>query len=485
MERTFDGTDDSELKLRGRQLLTALGPLLGVFLVGLSSGYSAVLLPQLKSSGSSNERNSSSENASTIMAPSTEEVSWIAASAVLPTAPGCWLAGLMIEKLGRKKSTMLAYPLFLVGWAMIGFAPGIACLLVGRMMCGLCCGTLGAVAPVYIGETSSPGLRGILLNMIILTLSFGILAVHALGTWLHWRTTAYVCIAFAVVSSLICIASTESPIWLINKGRTDQARAAWLYLRGWKSLDEYRALENSKIQGRRLEKRSMCSKLRKTLTSRYFLWPLGLLCLFFFTAQFSGYNVVIYYSVDLLMEVTAPENAHVGTLVLDVVRLVTSIVTCYLMKKRDRRTMSLVSGFGSAAAMFLLSLSRFLRVGTPWFPVISLLLYVVFSTMGLLPLPWMLTGELFPRKFKGLGAGLASGFAFICNFAVVKIAPGMFASLQQQGTFAIYGVVALLGTCILYLTLPETKDKTLQEIERSFDKKTKDNLTNSNTRVGH
>ncbi|XP_076174480.1 facilitated trehalose transporter Tret1 [Ptiloglossa arizonensis] len=466
MEKSFDVTNESQLKLRVRQVLTALGPLLGIFLVGLSSGYSAVLLPQLKPN-----ENNTRFNVSDIVVSTTDEESWIAASTILPMAPGCWLAGLVMEKAGRKRSAMLVFPLFVLGWLIIGFAPVVAYILVGRAITGVCAGLLGSLTPVYIGETSEPDIRGILLNMITLNLSFGILSVHALGTWLSWRITAYICAAFTVISSPTCIASQESPTWLINKGLTDQARDSWVYLRGWKSLDEYQALENSKVYGRKLVKRSLSTKLRKTLSSRYFLWPLGLLCTFFFTAQFSGYNVVVFYSVQLLMEVTGPDNAHIGTLVIDAIRLVTSIFTCYLIKKRNRRTMTFVSGFGSTVALFLLSLSLYLRVGKPWFSIVSLIFYIVISTMGLLPLPWILSGELFPRKFKGLGSGLTAGFAFICTFAVVKIAPRMFVTLQTYGTFAIYGVVTLTGTCCLYLTLPETKDKTLQEIERSFDRK--------------
>ncbi|XP_053979019.1 facilitated trehalose transporter Tret1-like [Hylaeus volcanicus] len=462
MEKNCGQADASDLRLRVRQLLTALSPLLGIFLVGLASGYSAVLLPQLKVSTDDED----------FERPTVNEQSWIASSPIPSMAPGCWLSGVMLEKIGRRKSTALAYPLFFIGWTTIGFAPDIASLLVGRIITGFCSGIMGAVTPIYIGETSDPDLRGMLLNMVILTLSFGILAVHALGTWLYWRTTAYICAGFAAISSLICIAAKESPTWLINKGRTDQARESWIYLRGWKSLDEYQALENSRTRGRKTVKRSFYVKLRTTFTSRFFLWPLGLMCLFFFTAQFSGYNVVVYYSVELLMEVTGPENAHVGTLVVDVIRLVTSAITCYLIKKRSRRTMTFVSGFGSAIALFLLSLSIYFEFGKPWCSCVALLLYIVFSTMGLLPLPWILTGELFPRKLKGLGSGIATGFSFMSTFAVVKIAPGMILSLQQYGTFAIYGLVALVGTCILYLTLPETKDKTLQEIEMFMARKT-------------
>ncbi|XP_078053589.1 trehalose transporter 1-like protein [Augochlora pura] len=494
MDNFFGRGEESDLRLRVRQLLTALGPLLGVFMAGLSSGYSAVLLPELQaasavtSDGSVNSVTNLTNNSVTsftnydnftnnltytedIVVSSTEEESWIASSVLLPMAPGCWFAGFMIEMLGRKRSTLAIFPFFVIGWLAISLAKSVATIIIGRVICGFCAGLFGPLAPVYISETSDPKLRGVLLSLISVTLSFGILVVHAVCIWLHWRITAYVCVAFATVGLLTALVSKESPTWLINKGRTDEALESWVHLRGWRSLSEYQALENSKTARRKSAKRSILTILKETFSSRHFLWPLSILCVFFFAAQFSGYSVVIFYSVEMLMEVTGPDYANVGTLVIDVVRLVVSIFTCYLIRRCNRRTLTHVSGCGTSFFLFLLSLCLYYDIGRPWGPCILLVLYIVSMAIGLTPLPWILCGELFPRRFRGLGSGLTSAFAFIFSFTVVKIVPSMFRAFETHGTFAIYGVLTLLGTGFLYCTLPETKDKTLQEVERAFDRK--------------
>ncbi|XP_015431670.1 PREDICTED: facilitated trehalose transporter Tret1-like [Dufourea novaeangliae] len=477
--------NDSEITLYVRQLMTALGPLLGVFMAGLSSGYSAVLLPQLHSPRSTDNRNTTSfiNDGEKIRVSTIDEESWIASSVVLPMAPGCWLSGYMMESLGRKRSTVILLPMYLIAWLTISLANNVTCLIIGRLISGFCAGLMGPLIPVYISETSDPVLRGVLLSLISMTLSTGILTVHAVGTWLDWRTTAYISVAFAVISCLTCIGARESPTWLVNKGLRDSAIDSWVYLRGWRSLGEYEALENSKKAGRKSVKRSVYSKLGDTLSSRYFLLPLAVLLVFFFTAQFSGFNVVVFYSVDMLKEVTGPENGYIGTLIMDVIRLITSIVVCFLIQYWGRRTLTLLSGYGTAFALFLLSFSLFFDIGRPWFTGVLLMLYTVFLTLGLAPLPWILCGELFPRKFRGLGSGLTSGFAFTCFFVVVKIAPWMFESLEPYGTFMVYGVVSLLGTSFLYFALPETKDKTLQDIERCFDRKSGNNPENGNTEI--
>nr|XP_033335174.1 facilitated trehalose transporter Tret1-2 homolog [Megalopta genalis] len=471
MENFFGRSEDSDLRLRLRQLLTALGPLLGVFMAGLSSGYSAVLLPELHAPTTIINGSAANLTDDDIVVSSVDEESWIASSVLLPMAPGCWMSGFLIEKLGRKRSTLAIFPVFMAGWLTIGLAYNVACIIIGRVICGFCAGLFGPLAPVYISETSDPVLRGVLLSLISVTLSVGILVVHAVCIWLHWRMTAYICVAFAAIGLLTALASRESPTWLINKGRTDEALESWVRLRGWRSLSEYQALENSKTARRKSAERSVCSRVKETATSRYFLWPLSILCVFFFAAQFSGYNVVIFYSVVMLMEVTGPDYAYVGTLVIDVARLIVSVLTCYLIKRCNRRTLTHVSGCGTSFFLFLLSLCLYHDVGRPWWPCVLLVIYIVFMTIGLTPLPWILCGELFPRKFRGLGSGLTSGFAFIFSFTVVKIVPAMFLALETHGTFAIYGILTLLGTGFLYCTLPETKDKTLLEVERAFDRK--------------
>ncbi|XP_031846132.2 facilitated trehalose transporter Tret1-2 homolog [Nomia melanderi] len=493
MEKNVSKKEEPELRLHIRQLMTALCPLLGVFVAGLSSGYSAVLLPQLNSPTSRHNRTSTNFTSdSDITVSSIDEESWIASSTILLMTPGCWLSGFLMEKLGRKRSTSVLFPVSLIGWLTIGLSNNIACLLIGRLISGLSAGAFGPVTTVYISETSDPVLRGFLLGLITLTLSAGIFVVHFVGVWLHWRTTAHICTAFVFISWLTCFMSRESPTWLISKGSTDQALQSWVYLRGWGTLSEYQALQNSKNSRRTPAKRSVYSKLKRTLSSRRFLWPLGVLTVFFFTSQFSGFNVVVFYSVDMLMEVTGPEYAYLGTMIIDVIRLITCSVGCYLIRICNRRTLTLLSGCGTASSLFLLSLSLYLNICRPWWPGFLLVLYIVFLTIGLAPLPWILCGELFPRKFRGPGSGITSGLAFAFFFVVVKIAPAMFVALQPHGTFAIYGVITVLGTGFLYLTLPETKDKTLQEVESAFDRKSSEFdaenaeiTTDENRRIKH
>ncbi|XP_039311174.1 facilitated trehalose transporter Tret1-like [Solenopsis invicta] len=469
-----DSVSDIKIKLYLRQLLTALGPLIGVSVSGMSNGYSAILLPQLKTVAiNGSESLLESADADHFGVLSIDQESWIAAATVLPIAPGCWTGGFMAEKLGRKVSVMLLCPVFFVGWLIIGLANSVEVLIAGRLLCGYCVGILAPIQPIYVSETSDPLLRGILLGAVGLTLSVGILACHAMGTWLHWRTTAYICGVLPVICWILCIYSQESPLWLLSKGKIEKAKRSWIYLRGEESLEEFSLLEAARlaeISGRKTGRRPLLHSLRKTWSSRYFLRPFFIVCLYFFIMQFSGTNVMTFYCVEMLTDVSGPAYAYLITLVIDTVRLIFAVLVCILLKICRRRTLMFISGYGVAITMLSLSACLTFDIGRPWSPVILLVTYVGLLPLGLMSLPWMLCGEVFSSKYRGLGSGLASGFNFTCFFVVIKTMPLMVEFIKPEGTFTVYGSVALIGTSVLYFVLPETKNKTLQEIQMYFDK---------------
>ncbi|XP_011630038.1 facilitated trehalose transporter Tret1-2 homolog [Pogonomyrmex barbatus] len=469
----YENNSDTKVKLHLRQLLTGLGSLLGAVASGMSNGYSAILLPQLKTI-SSNESSYESTDADHFGELNIDQESWIAAAVVLPLTPGCWTGGFMAEKFGRKMSVMLVCPVYFVGWLIIGLANGVTSLIIGRLLSGYCMGVLASIFPIYVSETSDPLLRGILLGAVSLTLAIGTLACHAMGTWLHWRTTAYICSVLPIICSIVNIYGKESPLWLLGKGKMEEAKRCWIFLYGIESLEEFSLLETTRlteISRKKTKKRSLLRSLRKAWSSRYFLRPFGIVCLYFFTTQFAGSNVTTFYCVEMLADVSDPAYAYLITLTIDAIRLIFSVLVCVLLKICRRRTMTFISGFGVAITMLSLSVCLTFDIGRPWSPMILLVIYVALLPLGLIPLPWMLCGELFPRKYRGLGSGLTSGFGFICFFAVIKTMPPMMEYIKAEGTFAVYGFVALIGTSILYFVLPETKNKTLQEIQMFFDKK--------------
>ncbi|KAL0859388.1 hypothetical protein ABMA27_010578 [Loxostege sticticalis] len=441
-----------------RQTVASAAAILMTFTAGLTSGYSAVLLPQLELPGSPIMMDASTK-------------SWIAAMAALPMAPGCLIAGWMMEKFGRKTSLYIICVPFLLGWILIACATNLGLMLLGRFFTGLCVGLLGPLGPVYIGETTEPQYRGFFLAAISLAIAIGILVAHLIGTFMTWQWTATICCLFPILSVLLLMLIPESPTWLIAKGEVEDGAKAFGWLRGHSEeanaelksiIDNQKAADNEPIM-------TWQEKI-KDLRSPELIKPLFIMILFFITCQFSGVNAIAFYSIEIVEKaVGSGLNHYLVMLIIDAVRVVMSVVACVICKMYGRRPLCFISGIWTAIAMLGLSMFLYFKPeGMSWLPLLCLTVYICAISIGLVPLPWIMCGEVFPTKVRGLGSGISSATTFVSFFVVVKTAPGMMTHLGEVLTFLIYGVVSLVGTALLYFILPETKGKSLQEIEERF-----------------
>jgi len=332
-------------------------------------------------------------------------------------------------------------------------------------------GLTGPASSVYIGETSDPKYRGFLLAAVSLAIAIGLFLSHLLGTFLAWETVAYISILMPLACIGLLVFVPESPVWLANKGHLKKAEDAFFWCRGHslEAVEELSAL---------MQKQSLMTheKVSWSHFKRPEFWkPLLIINIFFVTTQFAGVNAVAFYSVSI-MKSTVGEgmDTYVAMMIIDTIRLMMSVVACILTKKYGRRLLTNISSVGTAVS--LVGLSSFLYVSKMYpsiahfsaIPLGTLIGYIVFVTVGLVPLPWAMTGEVFPQSLRGVGSGISTSINFLAFFLVVKTNPAMNNYMQPYGTFLTYGCAALIGGVVLYLFLPETKGKTLQQIEDHF-----------------
>ncbi|CAG9799510.1 unnamed protein product [Chironomus riparius] len=455
-----------------RQIFAACAPIAATISAGFTIGYSAIFLPQLQSESST-------------IPITLEEGSWIASLAAFAMAPGCLLGGFIMQKYGRKFSHYFLCIPTIIGWFSIYFAKSIPLILLGRFLTGLATGLLGPPGTVYIGETSEPKNRGFLLATITLSMSFGILLCHIMGTFFHWKTVALIsatifpCIIFMILSYL-----PESPSWLLTQNRLKEAEEAFLWLRGT-SPDAAGELEGL-IKKHEITKKeedasnienNFLTKLKINMRKPEFYKPLGIILLCFFIMQFSGVNSVAFYTVSLMKNVTGPGNEYFSMIIIDTVRVLSSFVACVLLKMCYRRTLLMISGTGTSICMIAVSICMYYsktnlgNSNISWLSMIFLIGYICFISCGLFPLPWVLQGEMLQQVTRGFSSGLTSCFNFICFFIVVKTFVQLSAVMETFGVFMVYALIALIGTLVLYRILPETKNRTLQQIEDGFSSK--------------
>lgn len=260
----------------------------------------------------------------------------------------------------------------------------------------------------------------------------------------------------------------ESPAWLANKGRHEDAAKIMLKIHGKADYSKPKQQESSPAK-----------PLLRVFFSAATLKPFLIMNLFFFFQQFSGTFVVVFYAVDIVKEAGINFDPYIAAILIGLIRFLVTIVVSFVSNRYGRRPPAIVSGagmtltMGSLATYLYLSSTGAIAEDMAWFPVVSLMLYILTSTIGFLTLPWAMVGEVYPARVRGLAAGLTTCFAYFCNFIIVKIYPSMLFSLQRYGLFFFYGGVSVLGTIFVVLLLPETKGRDLQQIEEHFKGKKK------------
>ncbi|XP_065331408.1 facilitated trehalose transporter Tret1-2 homolog isoform X1 [Cloeon dipterum] len=449
----------STLRVTLVQLLIALGTSLSMLSPGMALGFSAVALPTLDELGIPGKVEPFDENTA----------SWFASISNIATPVGCLASAWTLERLGRKWTLVLLNVPCVLGWVLLASAGSLWQLFAGRVGTGLAVGLASAVTNVYMAEVVQPHMRGLLLCWNSISIALGILIVYVLGSAFPWQVAAWSGAAAATVALLVSLALPESPAWLVGRGRRSQAERSLAALRGGAGpnvrveFDELLRAQQGKpdSQGWR--------NLSKALRTPQFWKPLLILNVFFFFQQASGVYVVIFYAVDVVQEAGVTMDKYLATVLIGVARLVATAGVSVAMSRCGRRPLAIVSGLGMAACMLALAGHlQFAEGAASWVPATAVLGYILTSTLGLLTLPWVMVGELFPADLRGVGGGLTTCNAYLIGFVVLKAYPAMRHALSAAGLFLVYGLVALLSAAFTLLWLPETAGKTLAQVEQNF-----------------
>ncbi|KAJ8959904.1 hypothetical protein NQ318_011641 [Aromia moschata] len=326
-----------------------------------------------------------------------------------------------------------------------------------------------SLALVLIGEISEPHLRGMFSSVPFASYSFGILLVYALGSVLSWRYVAGLSMILPISSIIVFFFLPESPVWLIRHDRIESARKALTWLRGGNNIQ---AAEEAKHLIDRLaaEKHHQRTTLR-TLLQPEVIKPFVIINVFNTMQILSGTYVIVFYAVDILTHVQGEESVdHFLAAVLTAcVRFIFTILASCLLTMIGRRTLAMTSGLGTAiSALGLGTLLHQNCQDSGYIAAVFLLVYVAVNTLGFMILPGVLLGELFPAKIRGLAGGLTFLLFNLILFGVAKVFPLINSLVGMEGVFWIFGTASVVASLFLYLTLPETKTKTLSQIEDYF-----------------
>lgn len=395
----------------------------------------------------------------------------------------------MMGSLGRKRSHLITILPILTGWFIIILANSVTELIIGRFLQGVAMGMLGPLGSIIVAEMTHPRNRGAFLTGVSLSLTIGVLFAHSMGTYLSWQQVALIS-SFITFSSLLCIIYVpESPPWLISKGRYEEATVIFQWLRGQDQDEDelesmiisQKLIRKSSVLGQQLSVATRIKRgfkyMRQTFKQPEFFKPILIMFCLYVTFQFSGINVISSYAIDIIKQVVGPDaNAKMLMVAVDVERLICNILAVFLMRNYKRRTVLFgsgvicVSSYIAKAGYVYAKQNDMLppSIQGQWLPILILGVYMFSLTIGISSVPFAISGEIFPLEYRGLAGGISVLPLSLNFFIAVKSFPVLTSAVGLPATYLIYSGVMIVFLTIVYFMLPETKDRTLQDIEDSF-----------------
>ncbi|XP_028130593.1 glucose transporter type 1 isoform X1 [Diabrotica virgifera virgifera] len=386
--------------------------------------------------------------------------------------------GMVANKFGRKGGLLLNNVLGITGGCLMWctkIAKSYEMLFVGRFIIGVNCGLNTSLVPMYISEISPLNLRGGLGTVNQLAVTIGLLLSQVLGieqilgTNEGWPLLLGLAVVPAVLQLVLLPVCPESPRYLlITKQWEEEARKALRRLRASNAVEE--DIEEMRAEERAQQSEASISMM-ELIFSPTLRAPLIIGIVMQLSQQFSGINAVFYYSTSLFVSSGLPEeSAKFATIGIGCIMVVMTLISIPLMDRMGRRTLHLYGLGGMFIFSIFITISFLIKEMIDWMSylsVVSTLFFVKFFAVGPGSIPWMITAELFSQGPRPAAMSIAVLVNWTSNFVVGLGFPSLRNALDNY-TFLPFSVFLAIFWIFTYKKVPETKNKTFEEIAALF-----------------
>ena len=390
---------------------------------------------------------------------------------------GALSGGPLSDRIGRRPTTLLAAIIFGLGAVAVAFAPSVAFIILGRFLLGLGVGLASMIVPLYIAEIAPASRRGALVSLNQLMITIGILLSYIVGVIFTpiegWRYMFGVALIPALVLGIGMFSLPESPRWLFEQGRSDKAREVLARSRSPEEIDqELREMQDIKNQEGNQERVSYAELLAPFVRPALII-GIGLAIF----QQITGINTVIYYAPTILQGVGFSEGGAIAATALGVgvVNVGFTILAVRIIDRAGRKPLLLIGLVGMVISLALLG-TVFASGATGdnstalsgLLATVCLAVYIASFAISLGPVFWLMISEIYPLRIRGTAMSVASIANWGSNFLVALTFPVLLAALGGATLFWLFAVLGIVAWVFIYFRVPETKNRTLEEIEASF-----------------
>ena len=398
---------------------------------------------------------------------------WVASCALLGCILGAAGAGVLSDALGRKRVLLLSAVLFTVSALGAALPSNVTQFAVARILGGLGIGMASMVSPLYIAEVAPARIRGRMVSLNQLAIVSGMVVVYYVNSlianlgdnaWnvaVGWRWMFASGALPAVLFFILLFLVPESPRWLTERGREAEALAV-LERVGGPEAAAAQMQEIRLVLGQ--ESGSLGQLLEPGMRA-----PLVIALALAVLQQVTGINIVLYYAPEIFKTAGVQATQAIGdTVTVGVVNMLFTLVAIWTVDKLGRKPLLLIGSVGMGVSLALLGGAFAMeQPGGPWV-LLCVLGYVAAFAMAMGPVVWVIMAEIFPTQIRGRAMSIATVCLWTACYGVSQTFPWMLKRWGGPLTFWFYAVMCLVAILFVVFAVPETKGKTLEEIERGW-----------------
>jgi len=415
-----------------------------------------------------------------------EQEGWAMGCALLGCALGAAGAGAISDRFGRKKVLILSAILFFVSAIGTAVPTTLTMFILFRLLAGLGIGAASVSSPLYIAEITPARIRGRMVSINQFAIVSGISVVFFVNYFIalqgdelwnqehgwRWMFASGALPALVLLALLFLV--PESPRWLTKQGRDDQALGILTRVNG---SDQART-ELAQIKDALRHETGSLGQLLQPGMKLVFVIGIVLAVL----QQVTGINVFLYFGTEIFKKMGSETNAALlQTVVVGVVNLSFTVIAIWTVDRIGRKPLMMIGSAGMGISLLAMGLAAYFQRTELWV-LLFILGYIACFALSVGPVTWVILSEIFPTRIRGRAMAIATVCLWVANYIVSQTFPMMnddkswlVATFHRAFPFWLYGVFCVVLLVFVWRLLPETKGKTLEEIEKHWTTLTIDN----------